>query len=202
MFKCIYIPCVIVASICFLWLSYMGPPPPVVYPNVYLPQQDSKPTFLLGNLSYRAFDDTADQLWEALIPANNGAVIATNITSGFHLWAIPAMFHQLRCLRDIRTHFIATGLSWTEAQRFMSQRGSGSAYDNVAYCFNYIRQSILCHADTTLHPVAPVTPDVNVVDGNALWHMCRDPSVLYQWADMSGVPRRDPLLREHPVAVS
>ncbi|KAH7321828.1 hypothetical protein BKA65DRAFT_540973 [Rhexocercosporidium sp. MPI-PUGE-AT-0058] len=190
MFKPIYVIFVLLASIAFLWLSYIGPPPPVVHQNIYLPYLESKPTFLLGNLSYRAFDKSAEQLWDDLVPANNGAVIATNITSGFHLWAIPAMFHQLRCLRDIRTYFIATSLSWNEAQKFMSERGPGSPYDNVAYCFNYVRQSILCHADTTLHPVARLTADVNIVDGNALWHMCRDPSVLYRWAEKSGKPRK------------
>ncbi|PVH72012.1 hypothetical protein DL98DRAFT_612111 [Cadophora sp. DSE1049] len=140
MFKPVYIIFALLASVAFLWLSYIGPPPPVVHQNIYLPHLESQPTFLLGNLSYRAFDKPAEQLWDDLVPANNGAVIATNITSGFHLWAIPAMFHQLRCLRDIRTYFIVTSLSWTKAQRFMSERGPGSSYDNVAYCFNYIRQ--------------------------------------------------------------
>ena len=143
MFKYIYIFCAVGASICFLWLSYVGPPPPLVTQNVYLPEQGLSPVFLLGNASYRPFDDAADQLWGALLPANKGAVLATNITSGFHLWAIPAMFHQLRCLRDIRNQFIALSGSWAEAQRFMGQRGPGSAYDNVAYCFDYVRQ--VCH---------------------------------------------------------
>jgi hypothetical protein len=141
MLKAVYIVFAFAASICFVWLSYTGPPPPLAeHADVYLPRLESSPTFLLGNAAYRPFDDATDRLWDALIPANKGAVLATNITSGFHVWATPAMFHQLKCLRDIRKYFIALDRSWEEAQRFMSQRGPGSAYENVAYCFDYVRQ--------------------------------------------------------------
>ena len=147
-FKYFYILCALAASLCFLWLSYTGPPPPLAR-DVYLPQLDSSPVFQLGNASYRPFDEVADRLWEALLPANKGAVLATNITSGFHLWATPAMFHQLRCLWDIRTQFVALSRSWAEARRFMSRRGPGSAYENVAYCFDYVRQ--VCHVSPVLN---------------------------------------------------
>jgi hypothetical protein len=139
MFKYIYIIFALALSIGFLWLSYTGPPPPIAH-HVYLPRQDYSPVFLFGNASYRSFSKAADKLWEELIPANNGAVLATNITSGFHLWATPAMFHQLQCLGEIRTHFIALSKSWDEAKRFMSWKGPGSPYQKVAYCFDYVRQ--------------------------------------------------------------
>ncbi|RFU79490.1 hypothetical protein TARUN_2697, partial [Trichoderma arundinaceum] len=190
MFKYVYITLAVAASICFMWLSYTGPPPPVAR-HVYLPRQEYTPQFLLGNASYRPFEDeNARRLWDTILPPNHGAVLATNITSGFHVWAIPAMFHQLRCLREIRNQFIALSKPGDEARRFMSQKGPGSAYQNISYCFDYVRQGILCHADTTLHPVAQLTPEQKIIDGNALWHMCRDSSVLYSWADMSGIPRR------------
>ena len=139
MFKFFYIAFAFAASICFLWLSYTGPPPPLAR-HVYLPQLDAKPVYQLGNPLYRSFEEEADELWEALLPSNKGAVLATNITSGFHVWAIPAMFHQLRCLRDIRTEFIALAKSGAEARRFMSRKGPGSRYDNITYCFDYVRQ--------------------------------------------------------------
>ncbi|CAJ2508451.1 Uu.00g134770.m01.CDS01 [Anthostomella pinea] len=198
MFKIVYNTFAVAASIVLLWLSYTGPPPPIAK-HVYLPDLQTRPTFLLGNLSYRHFDAEADALWGELVPSNGGAVLGTNITNGFHVWAVPAMFHQLKCLRDIRTEFIAIGRSGREARRFMSERGQGSDYEKVAYCFDYIRQSILCHADTTLHPVAQLTPETKIIDGNALWHQCRDSSVLYDWAYKSGVPHKDYLLRENPI---
>lgn len=142
MFKCIYIIFALAASICFIWLSWTGPPPPIAR-GVYLPQREPFPTFMLGNNSFYPFDEVADGFWDTVVPVNKGAVLATNLTSGFHVWATPAMFHQLRCLRDIRTHFILLAKSWDEAKRFMSYRGPGSAYENVAYCFDYVRQ--VCH---------------------------------------------------------
>lgn len=131
--------CALGASIIFLWLSLTGPPPPLAH-HTYLPEVEAKPRFLLGNVSYRHFDDEAELLWRDLVPSNNGAVLATNITTGFHFWAIPAMFHQLRCLREIRHEFIALSRSGAEARRFMSDRGPGSSYANVSYCFDYVRQ--------------------------------------------------------------
>ncbi|KAF3018841.1 hypothetical protein E8E14_006202 [Neopestalotiopsis sp. 37M] len=199
MLKYVYMTCALGASIIFLWLSLTGPPPPLAH-HTYLPEVEAKPRFLLGNVSYRHFDDEAELLWRDLVPSNDGAVLATNITTGFHFWAIPAMFHQLRCLREIRHEFIALSRSGAEARRFMSDRGPGSSYANVSYCFDYVRQSILCHADTTLHPVAQLTPEQKIIDGNALWHMCKDDSILYQWAQTSGMPHRDYLIREHPIA--
>ncbi|KAI0170916.1 hypothetical protein BJ166DRAFT_622507 [Pestalotiopsis sp. NC0098] len=199
MLKYIYMTCALGAGIIFLWLSLTGPPPPLAH-HTYLPEVDAKPRFLLGNVSYRHFDDEAELLWHDLVPPNNGAVLATNITTGFHFWAIPAMFHQLRCLREIRHEFIALSRSGAEARRFMSDRGPGSTYANVSYCFDYVRQSILCHADTTLHPVAQLTPEQKIIDGNALWHMCKDDSLLYKWAQTSGMPHSDYLIREHPIA--
>ncbi|KAI1820841.1 hypothetical protein F4861DRAFT_37605 [Xylaria intraflava] len=198
MFKLFYIIFAAGASILFLWLSYTGPPPPLAR-HTYLPELQLTPTFLLGNMSWRKFSDEAEVLWDGILPANNGAVLATNITTGFHVWAVPTMFHQLQCLRTIRREFIALTRSGAEARRFMSTRGPASSYDNVTYCFDYVRQSILCHADTTLHPVAQLTPDQKIIDGNALWHMCRDSSVLYKWAETSGIPHKDYLIREHPI---
>jgi hypothetical protein len=139
MLKYVYMTCALGASIIFLWLSLTGPPPPLTH-HTYLPEVEAKPRFLLGNVSYRHFDDEAELLWRDLVPTNNGAVLATNITTGFHFWAIPAMFHQLRCLREIRHEFIALSRSGAEARRFMSDRGPGSSYANVSYCFDYVRQ--------------------------------------------------------------
>ncbi|KAI1323997.1 hypothetical protein F5Y16DRAFT_402845 [Xylariaceae sp. FL0255] len=200
MLKHLYILGATSASVLLLWLSYTGPPPPIArQPD--LPEFPLKPTFLLGDITYRKFNDHAEALWDALIPAHNGAVLGTHIASGFHVWAIPAMFHQLQCLRDIRKELVALNQSAAEARRFMSYRGPDSSYDHITYCFNYLRQSLLCHADTTLHPISQLTPDQQLIDGNALWHMCGDSSVLYKWAETSGEPHKDHLIRERPIVV-
>ncbi|KAK5996701.1 hypothetical protein PT974_02041 [Cladobotryum mycophilum] len=199
MFKIIYVSCAVAASLCFLWLAYTGPPPPLAR-HVYLPELEQRPMFLLRNASYRPFEEeSAAKLWNEILPANGGAVLATNITSGFHLWAVPAMFHQLRCLREIRTKFIELSLPGADSRRFMSYRGLAHLIKTSRTALITF-DSILCHADTTLHPVAQLTPEQKIIDGNALWHMCRDHSVLYRWADMSGPAHKDYLIREHPIA--
>ncbi len=50
-------------------------------------------------------------------------------------------------------------------------------------------QRLLRHADTTLNPAATVVKNSATIDGNLLWHTCKDNSVLYYWVDISGKPR-------------
>lgn len=49
-------------------------------------------------------------------------------------------------------------------------------------------KGVLCHADTTLHPVVSLNDHDKIVDGNALWHICPDSSILADWALLSGTP--------------
>ncbi|KAJ4388523.1 hypothetical protein N0V93_005981 [Gnomoniopsis smithogilvyi] len=172
-----------------LLLSILGPPPPKIL-DTYQPLVPTRPRFILGNFSYAAFDTEADRLWSALVPETGGTVLATNLTSGFHFWANLAMFHQLSCLRDIRDQLRRMTNSTEEARQFMADQGSDSRYEQLGYCFDYILQGILCHADTTLHPVAALNSDTKIVDGNALWHMCAADTILYDWASRSGIPRK------------
>ena len=140
MFYHVYIACAFAATLAFLWLSWVGPPLPVAQ-QTYLPRIESRPLFLLGNVAYRSFNNaSADKLWDDLIPENGGAVLGTNISTGFHVWAVPAMFHQLKCLRTIRSHFVGMLRSAAAAEELMSSKGPGSVYDEVTYCFDYMRQ--------------------------------------------------------------
>ncbi|KAH7336734.1 hypothetical protein BKA65DRAFT_564036 [Rhexocercosporidium sp. MPI-PUGE-AT-0058] len=184
-------------SATLLWLIILGPFPPSV-DYTFLPDQQTKAVFHLDNQSYIAFDKRADDLWKSILPSNDGRVLATNISSGFHYWATVAMFHQLSCLRNIRYAFLAMSHSADAAVVIQQEMGKGSAYEKLGVCFDYIRQGLLCAADTTLHPVARLDDGFQVLDGNALWHTCNDHEMLYKWAEMSGKPRKDPLIHESP----
>ncbi|KAK2049011.1 hypothetical protein LZ31DRAFT_591063 [Colletotrichum somersetense] len=185
-------------------LAVIGPPPPISLDAFYEPAPPV-PRFILGDAAYAQFDGAADALWNnpgALLPASGGAALATNMTTGFHYWGHISMFHHLRCLRDIRNQMVRLARDDpTTAAKFVSVgERPGSSYEALGYCFDYILQGILCHADTTLNPVASMSDGDKIVDGNALWHQCRDDSILRDWADVSGVPHQDPLVRMSPHA--
>ncbi|KAJ7629181.1 hypothetical protein DFH06DRAFT_1304193 [Mycena polygramma] len=59
-----------------------------------------------------------------------------------------SLYHQLHCVNGIRFAYVATrdGLFETEKQR-------ADAFGHVNHCFDLLRQSFLCKADTTLIPV-------------------------------------------------
>jgi hypothetical protein len=179
------------ASVVFVGLSLWGGPPPITR-EINLPHQAIYDEMHMDNRSYTSWNEESDRLWDALLPENGGSVLATNLTSGYHFWGRIAMFHQLQCLRDIRKQLAAMSESWDASRTLMSHNGWGSEYERFGYCFDYVRQGILCHADTTLQPVAfnSEWADGKVVDGNALWHTCKDRKVLYEWATMSGWPHQ------------
>lgn len=191
-FGLVYASVTVLASVVLIGLPFAGrafESPPIVR-GTNLPEQAVFDEMHMDNASYASWSDKADRLWDALLPENGGSVLATNLTSGYHFWGRVSMFHQLQCLRDIRKQLKAMSGSWEASRALMGNRGWGSDYEQLGLCFDYLRQGILCHADTTLNPVAFNSDwaDGKVVDGNILWHKCKDRSVLYGWAELSGLP--------------
>lgn len=127
--------CILTALV--ILLTVLGPPPPITT-DTYRPRPSSTPKFILGNASYAAFDKAADHLWDALVPDNGGAVLATNMTSGLHFWAKLAMFHQLSCLRDVRSQLVRMTQSGDESTRFVEDKSLGSPYNQLGKCFDYL----------------------------------------------------------------
>lgn len=80
-------------------------------------------------------ESQAEWLWTA--SAGDGHV---RIGQDKHMFAV-AMFHELHCLRAIRG-VIENGWDTITHER----------QGHLLHCFNYIRQYILCAADTTLEP--------------------------------------------------
>ncbi|PYI28110.1 hypothetical protein BP00DRAFT_273048 [Aspergillus indologenus CBS 114.80] len=194
----IFIPLLGTICIALFYLSIRGPPPPVAE-DVFLPQQSLVAKFHLDNSTFADLSHEGDAAWEALLPANKGVVLASNLTSGLHFWATVAMFHQLECLVMIRKTMQNLGSSSPEPgdRSFHASTEADSVLDAVGYCFDYLRQSLLCSADSTLNPVAELTVGdghVLITDGNALWQQCRDTSMIYDWAIRSGQPSRSPLV--------
>jgi hypothetical protein len=79
-----------------------------------------------------------------------------------------SMWHQVHCLNHIRT--------------LISIGDDGS--DHTLHCFHYLRQGILCNADSTLEPRRrPSFEDEGneVFPGDGITHTCKDFQYIYDW---------------------
>ena len=73
-----------------------------------------------------------------------------------------SLYHQLHCLDAIRVGFVLNGTH---------------AAAHVEHCLNYLRQVILCHADTTVEPGHWMETKTGVdpaSDGLGVVHTCKD----------------------------
>lgn len=78
------------------------------------------------------------------------------------------VFHQLHCLSYLAEHYQQgyAGVNLTE-----------KVAHHTAHCFNYLRQGIMCSADTTLEGKTDAGP------GEGSEHECTDYDALLEWAN-------------------
>ena len=88
------------------------------------------------------------------------------------------MFHQLHCLGTIRNviHTLSEGI--------IHQK---DLLSHVEHCLDYVRQALMCAADTTVEWPAFVREDANGTvqsgtDGNGIQHKCRDWDAVVNFA--------------------
>ena len=89
-------------------------------------------------------------------------------------------FHQLHCLSYLAEHYQRgyAGIELTE-----------EVANHTAHCFNYLRQGIMCSADTTLEGKTEAGP------GEGSEHECVDYDALLEWAnEHSAMKWREALL--------
>ncbi|KAI1505679.1 hypothetical protein F5X99DRAFT_367356 [Biscogniauxia marginata] len=72
-----------------------------------------------------------------------------------------------------------------------------STFPHMRHCFDYLRQSLTCAADTTLEPIDPVLGGVTGW-GNA--RLCRNYSELVGWAEEHRVNNLRGFLESHPTS--
>ncbi|KAJ7440291.1 hypothetical protein B0H11DRAFT_1827955 [Mycena galericulata] len=96
-----------------------------------------------------------DHIWASTVPPKRGFV---RLGPGGTPHAI-SVYHQAHCVNGIRFAYVASrdGL-------FKTAEARAAAFGHVNHCFDVLRQSLMCKADTTLMPVgvssnqtAPVT---------------------------------------------
>lgn len=95
------------------------------------------------------------------------------------------VFHQLHCLSYLAEHF-QQGYGGIELDEEVAHHS--------AHCFNYLRQGIMCSADTTLEGKTDAGP------GEGSEHECTDYDALLEWANAHSAYRwREGLLPEESI---
>jgi len=87
------------------------------------------------------------------------------------------VFHQIHCLNDIRRQYYVLMNESTED--FYSSPA------HMHHCFEYIRQGLMCSADSGLEPFRPVVPGSEHL-GATGWvneRLCRNYDELMKWAE-------------------
>lgn len=110
--------------------------------------------------------NTAAIEWNAIRPGGKGFVFLGEEHYAFGV----SMWHQMHCLNHIRAVLV----------------NGDDGSDHTEHCFHYLRQGILCAADTTLEPGGSSMELANgdkVAAGNGTVHTCRDWRQVYEWLD-------------------
>lgn len=103
--------------------------------------------------------DAAEE-WDTTIPQGSGFFRLGPENRPFSM----SIFHQLHCLRLLRTFLGDPENIWTDG--------------HMQHCLNYLRQMILCNPDLTLEPADIMTRDFRTERAGST-HVCMDWSQLY-----------------------
>jgi Mycotoxin biosynthesis protein UstYa len=102
--------------------------------------------------------------WNAIRPPGSGFVF---LGQEHYVFGV-SMWHQMHCLNHIRAVLV----------------NGDDGSDHTEHCFHYLRQGILCAADTTLEPggvgMRLASGEV-VATGAKDVHTCRDWKQVYDW---------------------
>ncbi|OJJ07031.1 hypothetical protein ASPVEDRAFT_88297 [Aspergillus versicolor CBS 583.65] len=115
-----------------------------------------------------------EPVWDALIPDGLGYIVHPDLSP--NTTSVVAVFHQLHCLYLIRRSYYT---STPDSQGKDFDTGI-DRHPHVGHCFDYLRQSLLCSADSSLEPTN------ERVNGNPRWgfdRQCRDYEDVRRWAE-------------------
>ncbi|KAI1120109.1 hypothetical protein F5Y10DRAFT_259064 [Nemania abortiva] len=118
-------------------------------------------------------DNETNALWDSIFPRGRGFIKHPEISPDVHCLAV---YHQLHCLEIIRSGY------WSAMDGVKPSHHADPSH--LRHCFDYLRQSVMCSADTNLEPVIEGRRGVN---GFGSDRKCRDFSRLSAWADKWGV---------------
>lgn len=126
-------------------------------------------------------DNSSEPYWDALLPKGLGYV---NSPLAQENVSTISVFHQLHCLYTLRRIYYATLAKTLDKQ---NQKHELAPFDNgverpkhAAHCFEYLRQSLMCNADSSLEPFESTQDDF---PGMGFQRQCRDYGALRRYAE-------------------
>ncbi|KAJ7661184.1 hypothetical protein B0H17DRAFT_898944, partial [Mycena rosella] len=108
-----------------------------------------------------------DGKWASNIPPQRGFIRLGSEGTTFAV----ALYHQLHCINGVRSAYV-----WTRDGRFKTEAARLGAFGHVNHCFDVLRQSLLCKADTTLIPAG-------AADQAGVTRRCRDWAQVREYID-------------------
>merc|ERR1712070_734972 len=122
----------------------------------------TKVTFEEDKLFANGSNPKSDEAWATLTPQGDGFILLPNDTR--QQWELEpgkptkagevydiSVFHELHCLRHIRTHtFTLQALIGEDHPQKIYDLLLKPTEDHVFHCFDYIRQALMCAGDMTI----------------------------------------------------
>ncbi|OTA99910.1 hypothetical protein M426DRAFT_66888, partial [Hypoxylon sp. CI-4A] len=115
--------------------------------------------------------EESQQSWESLFPRKCGHGFVRHPTISPDMTGV-AVYHQLHCLDAIRHGY------WGARDGLDPNQHSKPGH--IRHCIDYLRQSLMCHADTNLEPI---DIDLGGVNGFGFPRKCRDFTKVTAWTD-------------------
>ncbi|KAF2438299.1 hypothetical protein P171DRAFT_319751, partial [Karstenula rhodostoma CBS 690.94] len=114
-------------------------------------------------------DSYSDSAWDALLPLGRGTVQYPPRSRQFYTISVA---HQLHCLWGLRRALSSI--------KRVSDLPDGNNLQHVKHCLDYLRQSLICAADSTLEPV---DPKLKGVTGWGVERSCRSYTDVKTWTE-------------------
>ncbi|KAJ6036382.1 hypothetical protein N7540_000661 [Penicillium herquei] len=114
--------------------------------------------------------------WESLFPKGKGFVRHETIapeTSGL------AVYHALHCVKSLHDVYY-TALDGSHSEDMANEHSHLNDPHHVRHCFDYLRQSLMCAADTNLEPISR---ELKGVTGWGFTRTCRNLESVKLWAE-------------------
>ncbi|KAF4628748.1 hypothetical protein G7Y89_g9409 [Cudoniella acicularis] len=138
--------------------------------------------YTIDPLNTTAEEETAMvKLWSELMPAGRGFILPNGSVESLapgiwetdrdeYNWAI-STFHQLHCV-----YLLMEGYN-------KAVRNQPSMQKHISHCSEYLRKTIMCHADTTLEGRNPTAIERSgTISGDGANRVCKNYWDVFEWA--------------------
>ncbi|KAL2796246.1 hypothetical protein BJX66DRAFT_336260 [Aspergillus keveii] len=161
--------------------------PPQSRDGLLLPAGTVHMTFYQNGTFTQRPDTEEDRAWDDLVPVGRGFVQHPQLAPDVSALTV---FHQLHCLHAILAAYYAAIEAANPTLRphlkadaddpLLNNTGILMEPSHVRHCFDYLRQTIMCAADTNIEVL---DRDTRATDGWGEQRVCRDYQKVFEWAD-------------------